>query len=132
MDWAPQKRQPAFRLVLAAVWLIIRRLESSRSTWLELQGKTHPLPVTRLFIAFGTLLREYSVISDIEYDEAGGAHTDLSGRDIPSMRRVPSARHGTGVEADWSPGARTVPVEQLGRANEFYFPDFANHMLTGK
>ena len=130
MDWAPQKRQPAFRLVLAAVWLIIRKLESSRSTWPELQGKTHPLPVTRLFIAFGTLLQEYSVISDIEYDEAGGGQHRPSGGDVPSIREFLWLVMGPVLKADWSPGGETVPPNSLEGQMVFYFPDFANHMLN--
>jgi hypothetical protein len=99
-DWAPLKRQTAFRLILAAVWLIIRKLESSRITWLQPSGRTHPLPVTRLFMAFGTFLREYSSISDLEYDEAGGGQRRLTGRDVTSMREFLLHAMGPVLKAD--------------------------------
>jgi hypothetical protein len=129
-DLPPQKRRTAFRLAVASVWLIIRKLESSRITWLEASGKTHPLPVTRLFMAFGTFLQEYSIISDLEFDDAGGAQHRLSGKDINSMREFLQHILGPVLKADWSPGRGTVPSNSLEGQMRFYFPDFANHMLN--
>jgi len=131
-DFAPQKRQAAFRLVLAAVWLVIRKLESSRATWLQQRGKTHPLPVTRLFMAVGTFLREYSEISDIQYDEKGGGQHQLRARDIVSMRRFLQRVLAPVLKADWSPEHETVPPNSLEGQMRLYFPDFANHMLNRK
>lgn len=129
-DLPPQKRRTAFRLAVASVWLIIRKLESSRITWLEASGKTHPLPVTRLFMAFGTFIQEYSIISDLEFDDAGGAQHRLSGKDITSMREFLQHILGPVLKADWSPGRGTVPSNSLEGQMRFYFPDFANHMLN--
>lgn len=130
IEWAPEKRQTAFRLALAAVWLVIRKLESSRATWLQQRGRTHPLPVTRLFMAFGTFLREYSSISDLEYDGAGGGQHRLTGRDVASMREFLLHAMGPVLKADWSPGKETVPPNSLEEQMRIYFPDFANHMLN--
>jgi hypothetical protein len=130
IEWAPEKRQTAFRLALAAVWLVIRKLESLRASWLQPRGTTHPLPVTRVFMAFGTFLREYSSISDLEYDEAGGGQRRLTGKDVTSMREFLLHAMGPVLKADWSPGKETVPPNSLEGQMRIYFPDFANHMLN--
>lgn len=129
-DLPPKERLTAFRLALAAIWLVIRKLEFSRVTWLEHDGKTHPLPVTRLFMAFGTLLREYSEISDIQYDAEGGGQHRLSARDIASIREFLLHVLGPVLKADWSPGSETVSSNSLEGQMRLYFPDFANHMLN--
>jgi hypothetical protein len=80
-------RAIAFRILLASIWLAIRRLESAREELLRNNSKTHPLPATRVFGAFGTLLMHYSRISNVRYDSDGGAQHKLSETDITSIRR---------------------------------------------
>ena len=128
-DFAPKHRQAAFRLALAAIWLVIRRMESSRTTLIQSSSEEHPLPITRLFMAFGTFVKEYSAISDISFDDHGGGYHRLSDDDVTSMREFLMLIMRPVLIADWNPDRETVSPRSLEAQMSIYFPDFANHML---
>lgn len=130
MDFAPRQRRVAFRLTLAAVWLVIRRMEATRAIRMQSSRKTHPLPITRLFMAFGTFMQEHSVISDIQFDEEGGGQHKLSDEDVRSMRDFLQQVLSPVLKTDWNPGSAAVPAKSLEAQMTLYFPDFANHMLN--
>lgn len=132
MDFPSKRRPTAFRLALTAIWLVIRKMESSRAEWMQAGSETHPLPITRLFAAFGTFVQEYSVISDLRFDDRGGGHHKLSRSDVTSMQEFLREVLGPVLKADWNPHTETLPARSLEVQMTIYFPDFANHLLNRK
>ena len=130
MHFRTAQRHVAFRLALGAVWLVIRRMEASRAQQMQSRRNTHPLPITRLFMAFGTFVQEYSVISEIHFDEEGGGQHTLSDEDVRSMRDFLKQILGPILKTDWNPEKSIVPMQSLEGQMTLYFPDFANHMLN--
>jgi hypothetical protein len=130
MDFTTPQRRVAFRLALGAVWLVIRRMEASRALQMQSRRNTHPLPITRLFMAFGTFVQEYSVISEIHFDDDGGGQHTLSDKDVRSMRDFLKLVLSPVLKTDWNPERSTVPMNSLEGQMTQYFPDFANHMLN--
>jgi hypothetical protein len=124
------QRLAAFRLLLASVWLVIRRLESGKEKLVRNSSETHPLPVTRVFAGFGTLIREYSCISDLRYDAQGGGQRTLTNSDVISMREFLERVLKPVLTSDWNPGSPHLPAESLEAQMRFYLHDFGNHMLN--
>jgi hypothetical protein len=124
-----RQRLVSFRLCLASVWLAIRRLESAREELMRNESRTHPLPVTRLFAAFGTFIQHYSSISDMRFDSQGGANRKLTESDVISMREFLRQVLNPVLTSDWNPGSPHVPPESLEARLLFYLRDFGNHML---
>jgi hypothetical protein len=125
-----RNRANAFRILLASIWLAIRRLESAREELLRNNSKTHPLPTTRVFGAFGTLLMHYSRISNVRYDSDGGAQHKLSETDITSIRRFLRIVLGPVLKCDWNPERTGLPPDSLEAQMRFYLRDWANHLLN--
>lgn len=123
-------RVVAFRILLASIWLAIRRLESAREELLRNNSKTHPLPTTRVFGAFGTLLMQYSRISNMRYDSDGGAQHKLSETDVTAIRRFLRLVLGPVLKCDWNPERTGLPPESLEAQMRFYLRDWANHLLN--
>ncbi len=127
-DLPAWKRVGAFRLVTAALWLALRRMERSRATWIAEVSETHPLPGARLLAGIGTLLQEYARISGLKFDDQGGGHHVLSARDAQSMptffRRVLKPV----LKADWSPGSLFVERGTLEASLLVLLPDYANYL----
>jgi hypothetical protein len=130
MTFPKQRRVVAFRLVVASLWLVIRRMESARRKIIENSSKTHPLPATRAFIVFGECLRAYSVVGDVRYDSRGGGQHTLSGEDVRSMDEFLKKVLRPVLQSDWNPGSESLPPSSLEAQLLHYFPDFANHLLN--
>lgn len=126
-----RQRLIAFRLVLASVWLVIRKMESARKEIVENSSNTHPLPVTRVFSMFGECLRAYSEIEDIRYDTNGAGQHILSDDDVRSMNEFTRKILAPVLQSDWNPGsALFLPPTSLEAQLRFYLRDFANHLLN--
>ncbi len=125
-----RRRAIGFRILLASIWLAIRRLESAREELLRNNSKTHPLPTTRVFGAFGTLLMHYSRISNVRYDSDGGAQHKLSETDITAIRRFLRLVLGPVLTCDWNPERTGLPPDSLEAQMRFYLRDWANHLLN--
>jgi hypothetical protein len=123
-----EHRVIAFRILLASVWLAIRRLESAREELMRNNSKTHPLPTTRVFGAFGTLLMHYSRISNVRYDADGGAQHRLSGADVAAIQTFLKRVLGPVLKCDWNPKSAVLPPESLEAQMRFYLHDWANHL----
>ena len=82
MTFPKQCRLVAFRLLVAAVWLVIRTMESPRREVIANNSRTHPLPSTRAYTVFGECLTAYSMIDDLRYDSRGGGQHTLSHDDV--------------------------------------------------
>lgn len=124
------RRIMGFRVLLIAVWLVLRRMEASRAAWLDRQSRAHPLPAARLFSAIGTLILEYSWISDLKYNAHGARLHTLSEDDVESMKTFMLRILSPVLRADWTPGERFVKMDSLEGGMLKVFPDFANHMFN--
>jgi hypothetical protein len=124
------RRIMGFRVLLIAVWLVLRRMEASRAAWLGRQSRAHPLPAARLFSAIGTLILEYSWISDLRYNAQGARLHMLSQEDVESMRTFMLRILSPVLRADWTPGKKLVKMDSLEGSMLKVFPDFANHMFN--
>ena len=124
------RRLAAFRLLLASVWLAIRRLESAREQLKFNKSETHPLPVTRVFAAFGTFLMHYSGISNLRFDAEGGAQHTLTGRDVTSIRDFLQQILNPVLKCDWNPQSPNIPPGSLEAQMRFYLHDYGNHLLN--
>jgi hypothetical protein len=125
-----RRRAEAFRLFLATVWLVIRKLEAGREKSMRNNSKTHPLPVTRLFVAFGMLTQQYCRISGLRFDAQGGGQYTLTERDVASMREFLAEILRPVLTSDWNPGSPAIAAESLEGQMRFYLPDFGNHLLN--
>jgi hypothetical protein len=125
-----QRRVVAFRLVVAAVWLVIRTMESARREVIANNSKTHPLPSTRAYTVFGECLSAYSVIDDLRYDSQGGGQHTLSDDDVNSMNEFLKKVLLPVLRSDWNPRSETLPPSSLEAQLLYYFPDFGNHLLN--
>jgi hypothetical protein len=127
---ASVQRIVGFRMVLTAAWMTLRRMELNRARWMERTSKTHPLPGARLFLAIGTLLQEYTEISDLRFDLQGGGHHTLTGSDVTTMTTFLREILSPVLTADWNPDEDVVKRGSLEALMVTAFPDFANHMLN--
>ena len=76
----------AFRLVLAAIWVVIGLMEENRDIRLTRHSKTHPLPSARLFGALGTLMTEYADPEDVQLADSGELIVELSERTADALK----------------------------------------------
>jgi len=76
------------------------------------------------------IVREYSVISEIHFDDEGGGQHTLSDKDVRSMRDFLKLVLSPVLKTDWNLERSTVPMNSLEGQMTLYFPDFANHMLN--
>lgn len=126
------QRIVGFRMVLTAAWMTLRRMELNRARRMERPSETHPLPGARLFLAIGTLLQEYSEISDLRFDRQGAGHHTLTGSDVTTMTTFLHEILSPVLTADWNPDADVVKRGSLEALMVTAFPDFANHMFNRK
>ena len=127
---AAVQRIVGFRMVLTAAWMTLRRMELNRARWMGRASETHPLPGARLFLAIGTLLQEYSEISELRFDRQGGGHHTLTGSDITTITTFLHEILSPVLTADWNPDEDVVKRGSLEALMVTAFPDFANHMLN--
>jgi hypothetical protein len=125
-----RRRLAAFRLLLASVWLAIRRLESAREELKFNNSARHPLPVTRVFAAFGTFLMHYSYISNVRFDAQGGAQRTLTDDDVNTIRKFIQHILIPVLKCDWNPASPNLPPESLEAQLRFYLRDYGNHLLN--
>jgi hypothetical protein len=130
MTFPKQRRVVAFRLVVAAVWLVIRTMESTRREVIANNSKTHPLPSTRAYTVFGQCLSAYSVVDDVRYDSRGGAQHTLTDEDVKSMNEFLKKVLLPVLRSDWNPRSELLPPSSLEAQLLHYFPDFGNHLLN--
>lgn len=130
MNFPKQRRMVAFRLVVAAVWLVIRTMESARREVIAYNSKTHPLPSTRAYTVFGECLRAYSMVDEVRYDSHGGGQHTLGENDVRSMKEFLKKVLLPVLRSDWNPRSEPLPSASLKAQLLHYFPDFGNHLLN--
>jgi hypothetical protein len=131
MTFPKQRRVVAFRLLVAAVWLVIRTMESARRKVIANGSNTHPLPSTRAYTVFGECLSAYSVVEDVRYDSRGGAQRTLSDNDVRSMNEFLKKVLIPVLRSEWNPrSGELLPPASLEAQLIHYFPDFGNHLLN--
>jgi hypothetical protein len=126
------ERLVGFRLVFTAAWLAVRRMEDSRTAWIDDDSQTHPLPGTRLFSAMSTLIQEYASISSLRFDAKGGAHHTLSAPDVEEIKTCLTRILLPVLVANWNPGDDIVEQEKLEALIRATIPDLPNYMLNRK
>lgn len=79
-DTASKCREIAYKILLSAVWLVVKRMEKARSATMKMQYSQHPLPGARLLASIFTVLEQFAEIDAVP-DQSGRKLHQLSSRE---------------------------------------------------
>jgi len=124
-----QTRITAFRLLLGAIWIVIRKIESNRVTNLAQHDGAHPLPGARAILAVAMLAREYTDVGEVEIDAHGGAHKRLTAREANRLQEFFPQVVRPVLGADWWPDLSHIPRKSLEGSLPTLLPALQKYIL---
>lgn len=132
VDSTGDARVLSFRMLMVAVWLVMRLTEARRNPRIVKPSASHPRPAARLLAAIATMMEHFALLTELRADASGQRIQTLGEQQAEDSRLFVTEVVRPVLRVDWSrPGAPLVSGS-LSKTLPLVLRDLHNLLLIRK